>query len=221
VELDHLERAFDEVVVAAERAWADQHLSVTLEVLLPRELLHLPIQRWSKEHESGQPQPLCLDYIIRLRSLERMKSTHWHRAWRERWQSMQADPSPARIHFANGSAERVDVILRDQDSVAMVLTSAPPPQGALLDEFTAALRSGLPVLLWHPLGTSEELQKLVIWLAERGGLIGLPERTKESRRAMLGSSGLPFDNDLVRDLVVLWDDPDRTVVLGFASNASS
>jgi hypothetical protein len=224
VELEHMERAFDEVVVSAERAWADQHASVTLEVLLPRELLHLPVQRWSKEHESGQPQPLCLDYDVRVRSLERMKFTHWHRVWRERWISMQADPSPARIHFANGDVDRVDVVLRDQNAVAMVLTAAPLAEqggGARFDEFTAALRSGLPVLLWHPAGTSKELHELVTWLVGRGGLIGLPERTKESRRAMLGSSILPFGNGLIGDLVVLWDDPDRTVVLGFSSNASS
>jgi hypothetical protein len=219
VELDHIERVFDEVVVAAERAWADQHATVTLEVLLPRELLHLPVQRWSKEHETGQPQPLCLDYIIRLRSLERMKFTHWHRVWRERWQSMQDDPSPTRIHFAsaNGSVQRVDVVLRDQDSVAMVLTSAPQPRhsdGSSLDEFTVALRSGLPVLFWHPDGTSEALRELVTWLVGSGGLIGLPERTKESRQATLGPSHLPFDSNLARDLVVLWDDPERTVVLG-------
>jgi hypothetical protein len=224
VEFDLIELAFDEVVVSAERAWAGQRAAVTLEVLLPRELLQLPIQRWSKEHESGQPQPLCLDYIIRLRSLERMKSTHWHRVWRERWQSMKADPSPSRIHFANGHTERVDVALRDQDSVAMVLAAAPPPrhsEGASIDEFTAALRSGLPVLLWHPAGTSEALHELVTWLVGRGGLIGLPERTKESRRATLGSSVMPFDNNLARDLVVLWDDADRTVVLGFPPHASS
>ena len=224
VELDHMERILDEVVVSAERSWADQHAAVILEVLLPRELLHLPVQRWSKEHESGQPQPLCLDYDVRVRSLERMKFTHWHRVWRERWISMQADPSPARIHFANGGPDRVDVVLRDQDAVAMVLAAAPVVEQsdrAKFDEFTAALRSGLPVLLWHPAGISKELHELVTWLVGRGGLIGLPERTKESRRAMLGRSLLPFDNSLIGDLVVLWDDPDRTVVLGFSSSASS
>jgi hypothetical protein len=215
VEEGDVERAFDEAVVAAERAWADQRASVTLEVLLPRELLHLPVHRWSKELESGQPQPLCLDYIIILRSLERMRSTHWYRIWRERWRSMHADPSPSRIHFAGseGDTERIDVALRARDSVAMVLTAPPPPRhqvGSTIDELTAALRSGLPVLLWHPEASPETLHDLVTWLVARGGLIGLPERTKESRRASLGSAALPF----ARDLVVLWDDAERTIVLG-------
>lgn len=225
IEQDGIERAFDEVVVAAERVWADQFASVILEFLLPRELFHLPVHLWSKEHESGQPQPLCLDYVIRLRSLERMRSIHWHRVWRERWRSMHADPSPARIHFAGSEsdAERVDVVLRDRDSVAIVLAAPPAerPAASEIDEFMAALRSGLPVLLWHPEADSETLRDLVTRLVERGGLIGLPERTKEIRRAAIGSAAVSFDHNLARDLVVLWDDPERTVVLGPGPHASS
>jgi hypothetical protein len=219
-----IERAVDEVVVAAERAWAGQRAAVTLEFLLPRALFHLPVHRWSKEHASGYPQPLCLDYIIRLRSLDRMKSTHWHRAWRERWHSMKADPSSTRIHFesTDNGAGPVDVALRDQDSVAIVFGGAPSerPRGAGVDVLTAALRSGLPVLLWHPEATSEALQEIISWLVEGNGLSGLPERTQESRRAALGSSVLPFNRKLAQDLVVLWDDPDRTVALDHPSNAT-
>jgi hypothetical protein len=226
IEEKDIELAVDRAVVAAERAWADQRASVTMEVLLPRELLHLPVHRWSKEHESGQPQPLCLDYVIHVRSLERMRSTHWHRLWRERWRSLHADPSPSRIHFSGSESgtERVDVALRTRDSVAMVLAAPPAPShinGVELDEFTAALRSGLPVMLWHPEASPNELLELVNWLVAHGGLIGLPERSKESRRATLGSATMPFAPNLARDLVVLWDDPERTVVLGPAPNASS
>ncbi|MFL6123963.1 MAG: hypothetical protein ACJ73U_30645, partial [Actinophytocola sp.] len=215
VDEDYLERAFDEEVVAAERAWADQLAPVTLEVILPRELIHLPVHRWNKEHESGQPQPLCVEYIIRVRSLERMRSEHWHRVWRKRWRSLNDDPSPMRIYFggAEGVTERVDVALHASDSVAMVLSAPPSPRcpgGAAIDEFTAALRAGMPVLLWHPDVTPEKLTKLVMQLTASGGLIGLPEQSRISRSASLGS---PVQ-DLARDLVVLWDDPDRIVVLG-------
>jgi hypothetical protein len=222
--LADIERAVDEVVVAAERAWAGHRAAVTLEFLLPRSLFHLPVHRWSKEHASGNPQPLCLDYIIRLRSLDRMKSTHWHRAWRERWHSMRTDPSSDRIHFAgaDNGAGPVDVALRDQDSVAMVFGGPPPerPRGAGGDELTAALRSGLPVLLWHPEESSEGLREIVSWLVNGNGLTGLPERTQESRRAALGSSVLPFTRELAGDLVVLWDDPERTIALDHPSNAT-
>jgi hypothetical protein len=212
---DDIERVVGEVVVAAEQAWADQGAAVTLEVFLPRELLALPVHSWCKEHDSGQPQPLCLDYIIRVRSLDRLKARHWHRVWRERWRSMRADPSPARIHFAEEGEERVDVALRDHDSVAMVL-HAPPlfSVSTTVDEFTAGLRSGLPVLLWCPGASSEELHELVTGLVERGGLFDLPYQSKKVRRAALRSSVYPFDSAHASDLVVLWDDPDRTVEAG-------
>jgi hypothetical protein len=211
-----IERVVDDVVVAAERAWADQRAAVTLEAFLPRALLGLPVHSWSKEYDTGQPQPLCLDYIIRVRSLDRLRATHWHRAWRERWQSLHDNPSPARIHFAREGEERVDVALRDHDAVAMVLNGEPLVSvSSSVDEFTAALRSGLPVLLWCPGATSEELHDLVTWLAERGGdLLDVPARTKTSRRAALGPSAYPFEGKHARDLVVLWDDPERAVDVG-------
>ncbi|MBB4904164.1 VMAP-C domain-containing protein [Actinophytocola algeriensis] len=216
VRLADIERVVDDVVVAAERAWADQRAAVTLEAFLPRALLGLPVHSWCKEHDTGQPQPLCLDYIIRVRSLDRLRATHWHRAWRERWQSLHENPSPARIHFAREGEERVDVALRDHDAVAMVLNGPPLVSvSSTVDEFTAALRSGLPVLLWCPGATSEELHDLVTWLAERGGdLLDVPHRSKTSRRAALGSSVYPFEGKHARDMVVLWDDPERAVEIG-------
>lgn len=222
VDLDGIENIFDEVIVAAERAWADQIATVTLDVLLPRELVQLPVHSWCKERDSGQPQPLCLDYTIRLRSLDRLKATHWHRAWRERWLSMHADPSPARILFAaNSYTRRADVALREHNSVAMVLTEPPPRQPeAKIDEFHAAMRSGLPIVIWHPYATPDELEKYLTELISSGSLIDLPERTKQSRIAALEPS--PDGNfSLASDLVVLWDDPDRQVVLGCPPNTSS
>ena len=151
VRLSEIEQVVDDVVVAAERAWADQRAAVTLEAFLPRALLGLSVHSWSKEHDTGQPQPLCLDYIIRVRSLDRLRATHWHRAWRERWQSLHENPPPARIQFARGGEQRTDVALRDHDAVAMVLNGPPlVSASSAVDEFTAALRSGLTVLLWCP-----------------------------------------------------------------------
>jgi hypothetical protein len=216
VSLADIERVVDDVVVAAERAWADQRAAVTLEAFLPRALLGLPVHNWSKEYDTGHPQPLCLDYIIRVRSLDRLKAKHWHRAWRERWQSMHVNPSAARIHLARAGEDRVDVALRDHDAVAMVLsTPALVSVSSTVDEFTSALRCGLPVMLWCPGASPEELHDLVTWLVDHGaGLLDLPHRSRKARRAALGSSAQPFDSKHARDLVVLWDDPDRIVEVG-------
>lgn len=215
---DDLERCVDDLVVNAENAWSGHTGSVALEFVLPRALLNLPVQHWRKEYNSGDPRPLCLDYSIVVRSLERMRSLHWHRAWHQRWQILMDDPSTARVHFAQladtGHPYRIDAILSDLRCVLMVLTEAPsrqPRPGA--DELNAALRSGLPALLWHPEVSSEVLQEIVTRLMESGGLGDLPGWARVSRQAALQETTPSSDVNLIRDLVVLWDNPDRLVIL--------
>ncbi|MGH3782226.1 MAG: hypothetical protein ACRDRO_16825 [Pseudonocardiaceae bacterium] len=213
---DDLEQCVDDLVVSAERAWSGHTGSVALEFVLPRALLNLPVQRWHKEHDSGDPRPLCLDYPVVVRSLERMRSSHWHRVWHQRWRVLMNQPLTARVHFAKladtGEPNRIDAILSDPRLVLMVLTVAPSPEpqpGA--DELTAALRSGLPALLWHPEVSSEVLREVVTQLVRDNGLGELPERAQASRQAAFRRS-VP-DLNIVRDMVVLWDDPHRLVVL--------
>lgn len=218
VTLDELEGFVDDLVVSAERAWSGNSCTVALEFVLPRALLNLPVHLWHKEHSSGDPRPLRLDYPIVVRSLERMRSLQWHRAWHQRWRTLMIDPSASRVHFGRPAdtreGHRIDAVLSDPRWVLTVLTTAPPRQarpGA--DELSAALRSGLPALIWHPEASSEALREIVTWLVEGGGLGDLPGRAQASRQAALQASGAPFDENIARDLVVLWDDPHRLVIL--------
>nr|WP_037064625.1 hypothetical protein [Pseudonocardia acaciae] len=221
VKLDELERAVDELVVSAEQAWSGHAGTVGLEFVLPRELLSLPVYRWHKEHDSGDPYPLCLAYPIVVRSLERMRSPHWYRLWHQRWLTLMNDPS-AQIHFAvpeeTAQRHRIAAILADPQWAVMVLTEAPPPEprpGA--DELTAALRSGLAALMWHPEGSPEQLRKIVSQLAENGDLSEIPGRAHASRQALFKDLENTTEMKLMRDLVILWDDPNRVVALDQAS----
>jgi NTP-dependent ternary conflict system VMAP-like protein len=150
-----------------------------------------------------------------VRSLERMRAAHWRRVWRDRWHSLIEDPSPTRIHFAAGADGRqVEAVLSDPHWVSMVLDAPverPGSPGA--DALTAALRSGLPLLIWHPDLPPEELREIVDWLVESGGLIDVPHRAQVSRQAALGARPLPIDLEVARDVVILWDDPTRLVEL--------
>jgi hypothetical protein len=212
-----LERQVDELVVAAERSWAGHDGTVAIEFVLPRALLGRPVHLWCKERATGDPRPLCLEYPVVVRSLERMRSTHWRRVWRRRWAMLVADPSAARVHFAppQSKATRyaVDVLLDEDPAVAaIVLDTAPTPEPVPGDHLTAALRAGLPAVLWHPAsGSSDELREVVTHLVEEDGLGDLPTRTKAVRHAAFLSSSTRFDPILGRDLVVLWDNPDRVV----------
>lgn len=215
--IDDLEYLVDKVITEAEGVWSGQGISAAVEFLLPRTLLHLPVQRWSKEHESGHPRLLRYDYRISLRSLERQRAKHWHRAWHMRWDSMLENPSADRLGYS-GSAEfeeyPIDAVLSDPDWVGLVMGGTPSPQPAPSDagpdELVSALRAGLPVLLWHPDIEPAVLRELVDWLLDGdGGFMDLPARRKLANVPAAG----PFSDSLIRDLVVLWDDPKRLFVL--------
>ncbi|MFD9961650.1 hypothetical protein [Amycolatopsis sp. NPDC058986] len=213
--IDEVELRVDDVILEAERVWSGQSVSAAVEFLLPRQLINLPVWRWAKEHATGQPQLLRYGYRLGIRSLERMRSSYWHRAWRVRWESMFDDPSAGRLHYS-GCAEfkehPIEAVLSDDRWVGLVMTEPPSPQpepGTPPDELTCALRSGLPVILWHPDAGPEELREILDWvLATERGFIELPERRKlASSRATV-----PFKNSLAHDLVVMWDDPERVIV---------
>ncbi len=215
--IDELEYLVDKVIIEAEEMWSGQGISAAVEFLLPRTLLHLPVQRWSKEHESGQPRLLRYDYRISLRSLERMRARHWHRAWRLRWDSMLEDPSADRLGYS-GSAEleehSIDDVLSNPELVGLVMGGTPSPRPASSDagpdELVSALRAGLPVLLWHPDVEPADLRELIDWLfGGDGGFMDLLARRKLANVPATGT----FNKSLIRDLVVLWDDPKRVLVL--------
>ncbi|MEU5258252.1 helix-turn-helix domain-containing protein [Amycolatopsis sp. NPDC021455] len=199
---------------AAEAAWAEQPGSLVLEVLLPRTLMHLPVQRWRQEPEVGGGRPLALDYAVHLRSLERMVARRWHRRWWLRWKSLLADPSPDRIYFAGpddmAAPQRFEAILSDDRWGAVVLPGAPAPgRPEVPDPLLATIRSGVPAVLWHPSASPDSVRELVESLAHADGLADLPRHVRSARQREYGTEAA-----FARDLVLLWDDPARLVPVG-------
>lgn len=211
---EELERSVDEIVVDAEREWAEKTEPVVLEFVLPRELLAAPVHLWRKEGDSGDPRPLYLDYPVVVRSLERMKSRQWHRVWRRRWQALEHDPAHANLTVVapDASLDEVAAAADDPSDVALVLLSPPARQSEPGDLFTSALRSGFPVVLWHPHADEESLRRAIDELTGDGGLVNLPGRLRDARLATEKSQKNSSAN-LMRDLVVLWDDPERIIPL--------
>lgn len=223
VEFEELEREVDDIVVGAEAAWAgyqgDSTIDVVIEFVLPRSLLNVPLHLWQKEYDSGDPRPLSLDYPIVVRSLERMMSKHWHRPWLARWKMLMEHPEDTKVYFSDptemGGPYDLDLALKDPQRVLMVLSEPPPPEVRPHDELSAALRSGLPAVLWNCGDrTTDEMRTLVTHLAVSDGLADLPQRTLSARQAAFaGSPDKLFDPQVVHNLVVLWDDPRRLVDL--------
>lgn len=204
-----LEWVVDELVIEAEVAWSNHQGKVALEFVLPRALLNLPVDRWRREHRSGDPRPLALDYPIVIRSLERMMSQHWHRVWRARWRTLQDDPANSRVYFVSQSDTeqpyRIDLALTDERVVSMVLSQAPNPEPGPNDELSAALRAGLPAILW----SRDDRDRAAVHrlIAGFDDLSDLSEHAFQARRAAFGSE------NGANNLVVLWDDPGRLVHL--------
>lgn len=220
IAVEDLELYVDELILETERAWSGESVTAALEFILPRTLLQIPVHLWRKENRSVEPRPLCLDYQITVRSLERLQSVHLHRIWRIKWHSMQEDPSTGRVYFSLAAAareDRIDAVLSDPQWVGVVMAEAPsshPRPNAGPDELISALRGGLPVIFWHPTASSEELRGIVEWLIANDGLLELPSRIGTYRKSVYTPSSVPFDTDLARDLVVLYDNPTRLIAIG-------
>lgn len=215
--VEELEYQVDDIILDAEQVWAGQAVSVMIEFVLARSLLTLPVFRWRKEHRSGDPRPLAVDYQLGLRSLERMRTTYWHRPWRQRWQTVNHHPNLDQIHpfGPNNGAQRIDAVLSDLRWMGLVMEQPPPPQPEPVagpDALTAALRAGLPFVCWHPTAHPEDVRKQVDWLLRgESGFSDLPER---HRTALLAAPAVPNSGDLVYDLVIMWEDPYRVIDFG-------
>ncbi|WIV61285.1 effector-associated domain 2-containing protein [Amycolatopsis nalaikhensis] len=214
-----LEGEVAKVISAAEEAWAETDADVVIEFVLPRGLLGLPVHTWSTERHLGAPQPLYLTYPTVIRSLERMSSRRSHRVWRRRWSSWTQEPSVERVYFCeHGDTRdhhRLDAILSDERWLMTVLTGTPsatPIPGR--DEFFAALRAGLPIIVWHPTVSSEVVREVVTWMAGSDDLGNLPALTRKHRLDALRNRSSSPDGGIIGDLVVLWDDPNRMLPLG-------
>ncbi|QKV78422.1 hypothetical protein [Amycolatopsis sp. Hca4] len=214
-----LEEAVAEVISAAEEAWSTRDTEALLEFVLPRVLLGLPVHAWSTQGDIGEPRPLYMTYPTVIRSLERMRAPRSHRVWRRRWSSWAQEPSFDRVYFCGREdtedRHRIDAILSDERWLMTVLTQVPsasPIPGR--DELFAALRAGLPVIVWHPTVSSEVVREVVAWLASSDDLGNLPALTRKHRLDALGNRSSSPDGGVIGDLVVLWDDPNRTLPLG-------
>lgn len=213
-----LEAEVAKMISAAEEAWSECDAEVAIEFVLPRGLLDLPVHTWRTEREFGGPQPLYMTYPTVIRSLERMSSRRSHRVWRRRWASWMEEPSVERVYFCEpGDTEdqqHLDAVFSDERWLMAVLTTTPPANPIPgRDELFAALRAGLPILVWHPTASSEVVRGVVTWLAGSDDLGNLPTLTRKHRLEALRNRSSSPDGGILGGLVVLWDDPNRMLPL--------
>ena len=213
-----LEAAVDQVINETERRWADQAGAVTIEFVLPWQLINEPVDTWRKELQSLLPSPLTTEYPLVIRSLERIRASQWHRVWRSRWQGLAStDGGRQLIHCA--SRHQVDVQLKAtlnrQSSVAvLVLSESPTADSDGERQLLVGLRSGVPAIVWHRNSPStEDLCETVASMigdqTSGRGVVELPHRAARLRQLAWSEDPEGLGQHMGHGLVILFDDPDR------------
>jgi hypothetical protein len=216
VRREQLESAVERVIEKTEQDWWDRPGTVMIEFILPWALLNEDVDWWRKESRSTRPTALAMDYPIVVRSLERLRTRRWHRVWHERWRRLRSSPTQCRTYWSQPAGEdyftRLETELKADDQVVSLVLSEPPvgPGRTGQQEAEAALRAGLPVIIWHRADCgSVDFRAAVKRLISDRGLAQLPMRAKELRLAALGLEPDQRDSHIGRHLTVLWDDPER------------
>jgi hypothetical protein len=170
-------------------------LDLTLEFVLPDELINVPVDEW---HVGDRPYQLGHNYRVVIRPPDRHADVDGLPAWETRWRlvcdSDAADPDAVHWDPAASAATFAADLVDDPRRLCAVLPGPPTPDRELL---RAALTAGLPVVVWRRSRSSA--------LAVERELVD-PCRhvpVREHPRAAL-------DLRLRQcDLTLLWDDFDR------------
>lgn len=219
---DGLQRAVSRIVRKVEGAAGDRTAHLWLEFVLPFELLNLPVDWWPRDTGEVPHVPLAVDYPVVIRSLDRLQNRRWHRFWRHRWLQLSMGEQTWQSVYVNVGRHNGDHLLGlearlgdDEHVVAAVLSEPPlPDQGHGRKELEAALRSGLPVVIWHRAGRcTEEFLDMVNGLLADGWQRFPANVAAYRRKAAIQDAAGQDVRHLGRHLTLLWDDPDRKPVV--------
>lgn len=204
----------------AETVWRDDSGPVVeVELLLPTDLLHTPVEWWRIELDAPAPTPLCLDYPVAVRSLDRMRAAHRHRVWTNRWRAMWRHPPGHRLYCGRLCGDDTDLAqwnarLRDDQGFTTVVLSTSPQHEAGREELLSALNAGIPVILWDRRVPLEPEATRLLEHITQGAPADLPYRIRALRAEAAQLPAAEQDQHPGRHLALLWDDPDRKVYDG-------
>jgi len=218
-----LQGVVSEIIREVEEAGGDRSAYLWLEFVLPFELLNLPVDWWPRDLSEVPNVPLAVDYPVVIRSLDRLQNSAWHRFWRSRWLQLTIGEHPSQSVYVN-VAHRDGDHLRglgarlgdNQHVVATVLSEPPlPGRGHGSRELAAALRSGLPVVIWHRTdrSTQEFVDAVNCLLVDGWQRFPLNVAAYRRQAAIQDADDQDAARHFGRDLTVLWDDPDRKPVV--------
>lgn len=187
---------------------------IRLEFVLPAELLNYPVHQMRKTALADETVYLALDHPVVVRSLERLRMTRLHLAWHRRWDRLAtAQPITHRRHEPGDAhhLSRLHAELAEDQRIFAVVLSGPPVPGnnVAVQEIGAALRAGIPAIMWHRVDCSmSAFHDAVETMVNDGALVHLPDRVAALRRAALRGGDQSSDYPHW-EIALLWDDPTR------------
>ncbi|KQX63396.1 hypothetical protein ASD48_25890 [Streptomyces sp. Root1310] len=214
---DELPVEVERLIERTEERWVDLTQPIVLEFILPWELLNEPVEWWHKESSSSLPTPLVMDYMVLLRSLDRLRRTAWHRPWRNKWRRLSEQPADSHSYWsrpADGPSYYFHLereLKEDQHAVCLIL-SAPPGGAEEADrqEFLVGLRSGVPLMIWHRRDCADPaFKEAVSEMVQDRGLASLADRVARLRTEALALGPGRWEAHVGRHLAILLDDPEH------------
>jgi hypothetical protein len=212
VEYAALEDTVQFIVQSVESGWPTNAPHLQIEFILPFAMLNMPVEHWPKEiDEDDGPLPLFKHYSVVIRSLDRMRHPGRHRVWRARWDMLTDTPTLARCVYSQDVPRRLEEEINLDSRIVAVVLSEPPRhrQGEGMNEIRIAIRTGIPIIMWHRSQPPDAAfrQGIEDALIHYGEIANLPDRVFELRL----SDRAPDDEraEVGRNLVLLWDDPVR------------
>ncbi|MDX8141300.1 hypothetical protein SK854_04195 [Lentzea sp. BCCO 10_0061] len=208
-------------LVSRIEGWAENASTVSIEMILPKDLLNLPVDQWISLSDEVAT-PIGVDYLVSLRSLERSREKAKHRRWKRRWSHLES-------HLQAGDSPLDDAMHRSQldgarhlqklgarlalsENVVLLVLADPPAGRESVGrmEVAIALKTGVPVLVWHREDcAAKAFQTAVDDLLADGGLGKLLENMKKLRAQAQYADDC--DAHPGSHISVLWDDPNRQV----------
>jgi nucleoside phosphorylase len=214
-----IERVLQSAIQHAETIWRDavDGEPVEIELLLPTDLLRTAAEWWNTELETPAPIPLCLEYPVVVRSLDRMRTAYRHRVWSHRWRSLWQPPPRHQVYKGRDEPvseglDRWNARLRERRDFTTVVLGSSPHEQAGSHELESALNAGIPVILWDRRAGSltSDMAQLLIEATE-GPPTDLPQRIRTLRVEAALLSESERREHPGRHVALLWDDPDRNV----------
>jgi hypothetical protein len=187
---------------------------LTLEFILPRRVIGHPIDEW--EIDQVFPHRLGTSYPVIVRSLDRMRNLELHGPWRQKCRWLAADGHREAldgVYWLLEPGKREPSSLRAsllRESVVALAMAFPPKESLnlALDELSAALYGGMPVILWlRNRDLQKQFEQAVRELLTGHGLSELPARILRLRQR--ADEAKDPESAIGRHIALLWDDANR------------